>query len=195
MRSRIIVHLTLLALPLGLLAQKSVTDFSLKNVVDGQTVDLSAHKGNHAVVVVFTSNYCPYAKLYEERLIELHSTYRNKNVRLLLINPNHPEASPEDTEAKMAERAKEKGFPFPYLADKGQTAARMFNARKTPEAFVLTPHSTGFHIVYQGAIDDNPQSSGEVRDYHLKDAIDLVLVGKRPAENFQRPTGCMIRGN
>lgn len=195
MKSRILTYITLILLPVGVMAQKSVSDFNLKNVVNGESISLSDHKNHDAVVVVFTSNYCPYAKLYEERLIALHNSYQNKNIQVLLINPNHPDASPEDSESKMVQRAKDNNYPFPYLTDKEQKAVSMFGARKTPEAFVLTPHSAGFHIVYQGAIDDNPQSSGEVRNYHLKEALDLVLADQRPSEDFQRPTGCMIRSN
>lgn len=195
MSNRLVVILIVLMSPLWAVAQKSIAEFSLKNVKNNQTVDLSSMKDRKAVVVVFTSNYCPYAKLYEDRLISLHSSYEGQNVGFVLINPNHPDSSPEDAEAMMAKRAKEKSYPFAYLSDKDQSVAKLFDARKTPEAFVLRPHSAGFHIVYQGAIDDNPQSASEVRNSHLKDALDLTLAGGKPAENYQRPTGCMIRGN
>ncbi|MEQ8712756.1 MAG: thioredoxin family protein [Cyclobacteriaceae bacterium] len=195
MSNRLAVILIVLVFPLSAVAQKSITDFSLKNVTNDQTISLSSMKDKKAVVVVFTSNYCPYAKLYEDRLIGLYSAYEDQNVGFVLVNPNHPETSPEDAEAMMIKRAKEKSYPFAYLSDKDQAVAKLFDARKTPEAFVLRPTTTGFQVLYQGAIDDNPQSSGEVRNYHLKDALNLAIAGKKPAESYQRPTGCMIRGN
>ena len=186
-----IVMLTTLSLCAS--AQKSVAEFTLMNVTNDQNVSLNSYRNSKAVVVVITSNYCPYSKLYEERLINLQTSLIDQNVHVILINPNSPDSSPEDSEALMAQRAKEQKYPFPYLSDKEMVATRMLNARKTPEAFVLTPQSSGFDIEYQGAIDDNPQSSGEVRSQYLKDAINSILVGQKPTSDYQRPTGCMIR--
>jgi peroxiredoxin len=195
MKGGLAVVLLVFLLPVSSTAQKSIDDFSLKNVKNNQSLSLSSMKSKDAVVVVFTSNYCPYAKLYEDRLLALHNSYADQNVGFLLINPNHPSASPEDTEELMAIRANEKNYPFAYLADKDQTVAKMFDARKTPEAFILRPDSDGFNIVYQGAIDDNPQSSNDVREFYLKDAVELTIAGKKLQNNYFRPTGCMIRGN
>ena len=135
-----------LMLPFSTVAQKSISDFSLKNVKDSQNISLSDMKDQEAIVVIFTSNYCPYVKLYEDRLIGLYSSYSGNNIGFVIINSNHPDASPEDSEAMMIKRAKEKRYPFAYLSDKDQSVAKLFDARKTPEAFILRPHSTGFHV-------------------------------------------------
>ncbi|MGW8316173.1 MAG: redoxin domain-containing protein, partial [Bacteroidales bacterium] len=44
--------------------------FSLKNV-DGSTVSLSDYSDQKGVILVFTCNPCPFAKAYEQRIIQL----------------------------------------------------------------------------------------------------------------------------
>ena len=57
------------------------TDFKLENV-DGKMVSLSDYKDAKGYIVIFTCNICPYAKAYEERIVELDKKYGGKkNVR------------------------------------------------------------------------------------------------------------------
>ncbi|MFZ4633561.1 MAG: thioredoxin family protein, partial [Saprospiraceae bacterium] len=48
-----------------------VNDFALMGV-DGQYVSLKNYPTAKGFIVVFTCNHCPYAQLYEQRIIELH---------------------------------------------------------------------------------------------------------------------------
>src|SRR6187431_510459 len=70
-------------------------DFSLKNV-DGSMVSLASIKGVNGYIVVFTCNTCPYAQMYEERLIELHNKYAPEGYPVIAINPNDPEVKAGD---------------------------------------------------------------------------------------------------
>jgi thiol-disulfide isomerase/thioredoxin len=92
----------------------TVANFRLPNV-DGREVALTDYAGGKGVIVVFTCNSCPYAKAYEERIIELHRTFAPKGFPVLAIQPNDPERSPEDSFEKMQQRAQEKGYPFAYV--------------------------------------------------------------------------------
>ena len=82
-------------------------DFSLKNV-DGKMVSLSSYKDAKGVIVVFTCNHCPYAKLYEQRIIDLHKKYASQGYPVIAINPNDPVKQPDDSFENMQKRAKEK---------------------------------------------------------------------------------------
>ncbi len=172
---------------------KSIQDFTLKNAVDGKEFSLSSYKSSQAVVVIFTSNYCPYAKLYEDRILDLAEGYQNKEVKFILINPNNPDRSQIEGLQKMAEKARTKSFEFPYLSDSDQKVADMFGAEKTPEAFLLKNEKGTFRVVYKGAIDDNPQVASDVSQKFLKDAIDKVLQNGAIAKADIHPTGCVIR--
>jgi peroxiredoxin len=94
----------------------------------------------------------------------------------------------------MARHAKEKGYRFPYLADKEHRVAGMLGATKTPEAFVLQNNGGGtFVLKYRGAIDDNPQVAQEVTVNYLHDAIAATLNRRNLSVAEKRPTGCMIK--
>jgi len=76
--------------------------------------------------VVFTCNHCPYAKAYQDRIIEIDQKYKAKGYPVVAINPNNPELVPEDSYAEMVTRAKEKGYTFPYLFDENQDVYRKY---------------------------------------------------------------------
>ena len=50
-----------------------------------------------ATVVVFTCNHCPYALAWHERLLGVAGDYRDRGVRMLMINPNDAERYPRDS--------------------------------------------------------------------------------------------------
>ncbi|MDZ7647240.1 MAG: hypothetical protein U5K54_08685 [Cytophagales bacterium] len=54
-------------------------------------------------------------------------------------------------------------LPIPYLADKDQKVMETFGARKSPEVFLLSTVTGKVTVVYNGAIDDNPQTANDVR--------------------------------
>lgn len=186
--------LTLLFVPLSLFTQiVSIQDFSLPNAVDGTEFSLSEVKDNKAIVVIFTSNYCPYAKLYDRRISALFDTYRQQGVKFVLINPNNPSQSPPDSPKAMAQKVKELRWNVPYLIDDKQQVAKLFDVQKTPEAFVLQNRGDKYEILYRGSIDDNPQVASDVSHHYLKDAIDAVLQDKPVVIDNTHPTGCMIK--
>ena len=171
----------------------SIENFSLTNTVNNGQVALSDYSNKKGIVVIFTSNFCPYSKLYEERIESMANEFSSKGIQFLLINPNNPQASEDDSVEEMAKKARERGYKFPYLADKNQKIAASFGATKTPEAFLLKPAGGSFKVVYKGAIDDNPQVPTDVKSFYLKDAVNNLLSGKSNLTNYERPTGCMIK--
>ena len=95
------------------------TDFKLKNI-DGQMVSLADYKDAKGYIVIFTCNTCPYAVLYEDRIMALDKKYANKGYPVVAIMPNNPDVQPGDSVEAMQARALSKGFTFPYLFDEGQ---------------------------------------------------------------------------
>ncbi|MFT7034874.1 MAG: thiol-disulfide isomerase/thioredoxin [Cyclobacteriaceae bacterium] len=176
-------------------AQKieDIPDFTLKDVISGKNISLYSYKDKKATVVIFTSNHCPYSRLYEQRIKDLVSEYESSGVGFIMINSNNSALSKDESITKMIMKAKESDFNLPYLADKELIAKNIFHAEKTPEAFVITEVKGGLSMVYSGAIDDNPQSPNEVKDNYLKLALDNIIVGKASPVTFERPTGCRIK--
>lgn len=169
-----------------------VADFKLKNV-DGKMVSLSDFKNSKGAIVIFTCNHCPYAKAYEDRIINIHKKYEDKGFPVISINPNNPEVQPQDSYDLMVARAKEKTFPFVYLFDEGQKVYPIFGATKTPHVFLLNKKGNDMVVEYIGTIDDNYKDASQVKDRFLENAIDALLAGKEIAMKETKAVGCGIK--
>jgi peroxiredoxin len=169
---------------------EKLVPFRLKNV-DGQTVSSDdLMKGAKAVCVIFSCNHCPYVQAWEDRMIDLGRKYKAKGVAFALINANDPAKYPEDGFPEMTQRAKAKGYPFPYLHDEDQTIARAYGATRTPEAFLFDSKGT---MCYHGRIDDNYENPQAVRTHDLREALEAILAGRIPAMAETAPVGCTIK--
>lgn len=171
------------------MAAQHVSDFTLEDANTQKAISLSDYQDHKAVVIIFTSNVCPYAVYYEGRITQLINEFEGKGVQFVLIN-SHTED--KESSEQMTNKIKTWGLKTPYLADKNQVALKKLGARKSPEAFVLKPTSNGFEVFYNGAIDNNPQVASDVKSRYLKVNINNLLEGK-PATAGGRPIGCMIR--
>lgn len=153
---------------------------------DDQKHSLADYADAKAIVLVFTCNHCPVAKAYEDRLIELQKDYQGKGVQVIAVNVNN---LPADRLDKMKERAEEKGFNFPYLYDSSQKSAVDYGAKVTPHVFVLDGQRK---VAYIGAIDDS-MTPDQASTHYVRDAVDAILAGKKPANPQTKPVGCGIK--
>ena len=156
---------------------------------DGKTYSLDSFKNYPLVAISFTCNHCPYAKAYETRFIALAREYQPKGVAFVAINSNDEQTYPDDSFAKMKERAQEKKFPFPYLRDESQEVARAFGAVCTPHIFVLNAQRT---VAYEGRIDDNWKDLSAVKNTDLKNALDDLLAGIAVRTPKTSAMGCSL---
>jgi peroxiredoxin len=143
-----------------------------------------------ATVLVFTCNHCPYALAWHERLIELAADYSERGVRMLAINPNDAERYPRDSSEVMRERVEHGEFDgVPYLRDESQQVARAYDARTTPDIFVL---DSGGILRYRGAPDADCDDPSQHAAW-LRGALDALLEGRVPDPAETRPVGCSIK--
>ncbi|MBL3656534.1 redoxin domain-containing protein [Fulvivirga sediminis] len=183
----IIALLTIVQLPLAL-GQK-VDDFTLNNVTNNQKVSLSDYKDSKGVVVIFTSNVCPYSVYYEGRITQIISEYSKKGISFILINAHNED---KESESDMKNKMNTWGLNVAYLSDKEQKVMNALHASKSPHAFLLKNNGSHFSVFYQGAIDNNPQVASDVKEQYLKINIDNLLSGQ-PATSNVRPIGCMVK--
>ena len=168
------------------------TDFSLKNV-NNKMVSLKDYKEAKGFIVVFTCNHCPFAKAYESRIVALDKKYAKLGYPVIAINPNNPEKQKEDSFALMQERAKEKGFTFPYLFDEGQKIYPQYGATKTPHVYLLQKTARGNEVKYIGAIDDNYEDASAVKQKYVENAVNSLLDKKEIAVKETKAIGCSIK--
>jgi peroxiredoxin len=143
-----------------------------------------------ATVIVFTCNHCPYALAWHERTIAVARDYADRAVKVFAINPNDAERYPRDS--LEASRARVQAGDFdgvPYLRDAGQQVARDYDAKTTPDVFLLDAEGI---LRYRGApdadYDDPSQDAG-----YLRAALDAVLAGGEPDPAETKPVGCSIK--
>ncbi|MBL7848261.1 MAG: redoxin domain-containing protein [Cyclobacteriaceae bacterium] len=185
MRQLLAILLVIVTAPLA--AQAPVKNFTLTDVATGHPVSLDQYASSAAIVVLFTSNECPFDSYYSDRIAKMITEYQGK-VQFLLINSH---LDPEESEEKM--KLKSSAWSAPYLADKDQLAMAALGAKRSPEAFVLRHEKTHFGVLYSGAIDDNAQEPEAVTQHHLRNALDKILSGKHTGHHQVRGAGCTIR--
>jgi peroxiredoxin len=159
-------------------------DFTLPDT-DGNPTSLHAD-GEAVSVVVFTCNHCPYALAWHDRIQDVARDYAGQGVRVLQINSNDAIKYPRDSLEAMRARADE--FAGPYLLDESQAVARAFDAKTTPDVFVLR----GREVVYRGAPDAD-HGDPSLGAAWLREALDDVLAGRPVARAQTKPVGCSIK--
>lgn len=155
--------------------------------VDGRKWSLADFRDKSVLVLCFTCNACPYSIDYEDRLLAFANKYADHpaGVALVAINANR---KPSETLEKMQERAKQKGFTFPYIADESQQLAAACGAVYTPE-FLVFNHER--KLVYRGAMDDKTKAT-EVTVRHLENAVEATLRKQLPEVRNVPARGCAI---
>ena len=155
---------------------------------DGTVVVLDP-AGSAATVVVFTSNGCPYARAWHDRIQAVAREYGARDVRLLQVVSNDDADHPEDSVDAMRARVEAGELAGPFLRDAEQSAAQAYGATATPEVFVLDREGVvRYHGAPDGDHDDPTQNAAWVRE-----ALDDVLAGREVARPVTSPAGCSIK--
>jgi peroxiredoxin len=155
---------------------------------DGRRHGFATVADRDALVLIFSSNRCPTAKAYAERMNALQRDFGPRGVQVLAINANDPHLQPDESYPRMVERAAEDGYAFPYLVDEGQSVARAYGAICTFHVFVLDRRR---RLRYQGRFDDSRLPGRVTRD-DLRNALEDVLAGRDVAIPTTRPFGCSL---
>ncbi len=142
-----------------------------------------------ATVVLWTCNHCPYALGWHDRLVEVGRDYGARGVRFLAVNSNDAERYPHDSLEAMRERVRDEDWPFPYLHDESQQAARDWAAQTTPHVYVL---DADLLVRYEGAPDADHMDPALDAAW-LREALDEVLSGREVSRAETEPVGCSIK--
>ncbi|MBV9286586.1 MAG: thioredoxin family protein [Hyphomicrobiales bacterium] len=168
----------------------SAPDFRLP-ATDGRSYALRDVAGEKATVIVFICNHCPYVRAVIDRLVADARLLKRDGVSFAAISSNDAESYPEDSFPRMREFARVHDFPFPYLYDESQGAARAYGAVCTPDFF---GYDRELKLQYRGRLDEGrtaalpPHARRE-----LVEAMRAIAAGG-PAPKDQVPSiGCSIK--
>src|SRR5579863_1402553 len=167
--------------------------------VNGSIHRLSDYSSSPVLVVVFTCNHCPIAQMYERRIAELATDYKDRGVAVVAIEPNDPKAirideldssDISDSLDEMKIRVAYKHLTYPYLYDGDtQSVTEAYGPQATPHAFVFDSER---RLRYEGRID-NSYRSELVTTHEVRDAIDAVLVHRDVAVKHIGVFGCSTK--
>lgn len=156
---------------------------------EGTTRSLPGSGEAPATVVLWTCNHCPYALAWHDRVVQVAADYGTRGVRFIAVNSNDAERYPGDSFEAMRDRVREEEWPFPYLHDESQKAAADWAAQTTPHVYVLDGE---LRIRYEGAPDADHLDPSQNAAW-LREALDAVLEGGKPARDATEPVGCSIK--
>jgi len=171
-------------LPIG----ASAPPFDGLLAADGQHYSMADFADREALVLIFSSNRCPTAKAYADRMRELQAEYSPRGVQLILVNSNDPHLYPEESYARTVQRAAEDGYTFPYLIDEGQQLARAYGPQRTFHVFLLDRDR---RLRYQGRFDD-ARLAERVTTHDLRNALEEVLAGREVHVPQTKAFGCSL---
>ena len=169
---------------------RAAADFDLPGV-DGRRHTLASARGPRGLLVMFICNHCPYVKAVIHRILRDTRELATLGIGSIAIMSNDAAEYPEDSWQNMERIASELDFPFPYVLDESQAAAKAYGAVCTPDFF---GYNAALELQYRGRLDESRKdTAAEVVRRELFEAMRLVaLDGKGPLQ--QTPSiGCSIK--
>lgn len=169
----------------------SAPQFSLPDVVTGQSYSLDSFTDKTALLVIFMCRHCPYVVHVEQEIARIGRDYEGTGLGIIGISSNDPVQYPDDAPPRLKEMAKRLAFTFPFCFDETQDIAKAYRAACTPDFYLFDRER---RLIYRGQLDDSrPGSSMPVTGRDLRAAIDAVLAGKPVDSNQRASVGCSIK--
>ncbi|SHE31680.1 AhpC/TSA family protein [Mariniphaga anaerophila] len=182
-------HINAYSKSLGLGGKATLTDVKMQDV-SGEKVSLNDVAKSNGLLVIFSSNTCPFVQQWESRYSDAKNWADQHNVGMIVLNSNYQNRDGVDSFSEMKKRASEQRYNFHYAVDEDSQIANAFGGQTTPHVFLFNGN---MELVYKGAIDDNYKSAKEVKHAYVKDAITSLARGEKVAVAETKPVGCGIK--
>ncbi|HEY4952837.1 MAG TPA: redoxin domain-containing protein [Verrucomicrobiae bacterium] len=188
----LLTALALAATTFGVEVGKPAPDFTATDI-NGKTVKLSDYKGKIVVLESYNSD-CPFcANHYKTGAMpELERDMAAKGVVWLIVNSVNPKNMSHRTPAQARQEfVDQKMTAAAWIDDSSGTIAHLYGMLTTPHMFVINKDGT---LVYDGAIDDRPEPSGDPRTAknYVRAAVDELMAGKPVTVSQTKPYGCGV---
>jgi hypothetical protein len=158
--------------------------------VGGNIISLSEVRTAGGLLVMFSSNTCPYVIKNQSRTKSICTYAKEKGIGVIVLNANEGGRSNGESLADMQAYARQQSYNWYYALDSDNELADAFGATRTPECFLFGKNGK---LAYHGAIDDSPTDINEVKRTHLKMAINEITQGAEVSIKESRSVGCSIR--
>ena len=173
---------------------KPAPDFTL-NDLSGKKHELSDSKGKF-VVLEWVNFGCPFVKKHygSENMQKLQKEFVDKGVVWLSICSSAPGKQGNETpDAAKSGFSRFGSAATAYLVDENGKVGRLYNAKTTPEMFVINPEGV---LIYAGAIDDKPTPDPATvagSNNYVKAALNQATSGNTVSVPSTKPYGCSVK--
>ena len=161
----------------------------------GKTRKLSDYKGRF-VVLEWHNRDCPYARKHYDsgNMQRLQKKWTDKGVAWLTVISSGPGTQGFVTPSQEDQYLeKMHASPTAVLMDPAGTLGRLYDAKTTPQMFVIDPQGT---LIYQGAVDDRSSTNQKDLDganNYVDAALSEAMANKPVTEPVTRPYGCSVK--
>ncbi len=156
----------------------------------GENASLKSYAKKNGLIVIFSSNTCPFVIAWESRYPDLADYCKKNDIGFVLLNSNEARRAGEASLSEMEKHATEMKYDFQYLMDKDSRVADAFGAKATPQVYLFNNEN---NLVYRGAIDDNHKNESEVKHTYAMDALQNLVGGKEINPETTNALGCSIK--
>lgn len=163
---------------------QKMPDFTLEGI-DGKEYTLTEVLKKGPVVLIFSSQECPYSRKADPLLSKLYKSYKDKDVTFLSID-SHKNTTPEE----IKQYAEKTELTYVVLKDEGNKYADAVGAQRTPEIFIVNKDRK---LMYHGGPNNQKDpDDAEFQDY-VKTALDEILAGEEVTTPKTSTWGCTIK--
>jgi peroxiredoxin len=161
----------------------------------GRTESLDEFRGKF-VVLEWHNQGCPYTQKHyvSGNMQALQKEWRAKGVIWFTVISSARGEQGYVTDAEENQYlVKMHADPTAVLMDPDGNLGRLYNAKTTPEMYVIDPQGK---LIYEGAIDNRPTPDlGDIKgaDNYLSDALGEAMAGRSVTTPYTRPYGCSVK--
>ena len=168
---------------------ENAPDFDLVGT-DVDYYSLDSFREYENLIIFFTCNHCPYVTGSDEVTRATVEKFQGPRFKFVAINSNSKNTYEEDSFENMVKRIDYLKFPWLYLYDETQKAARDYGALKTPHFFVFDKERK---LVYTGRGVDSPKDSSNIKVNDLERALEELKEERKISVPVTNPIGCNIK--
>jgi peroxiredoxin len=161
----------------------------------GKTHTLAGLRGKW-VVLEWHNNGCPYVRKHygSGNMQALQRAWTDRGVVWLTVISSAPGMQGFVTAAEAdAYAAQSKAVPTAILLDPGGEIGRLYDARTTPQTYVVNPQGM---LIYNGAIDNKPSTNPAdvaTATNYVSAALTEAMAGQPVTTPTTRPYGCSVK--
>jgi peroxiredoxin len=161
----------------------------------GQSHSLDQYHGKF-VVLEWHNQGCPFTRKHYEsgNMQNLQKEWTGKGVVWFTVISSAPGEQGYVTPGQENNYlSKMHAAPTAALLDPDGKLGRLFNAKTTPDMYIIDPQGT---LIYSGAIDNRPTPDvDDIKgaDNYVSDALAAAMSGKPVASPYTRAYGCSVK--